>query len=117
MQVIIKDKFKKIKIKEVKKLSEFGKTIGLMFRRKEKCPAMLFEFSKPTKMSIHSFFVFFKFAAVWLDKKNKIIKKQIVKPFLPLISPKKPFYKLVEIPLNKKYKKEIKILFKKSNYS
>ena len=117
MQVIIKDKSKNIKIKDVKKYSEFGKAIGLMFRSRENCPAMLFEFSKPTRMRIHSFFVFFKFGAVWLDDKNKIIEKKIVKPFLPSIVPKKRFYKLVEIPLNKKYKKEIKILFKKSNYS
>lgn len=117
MQVIIKDKFKKIKIKEVKKLSEFGKTIGLMFRRKEKCPAMLFEFKFPNKMLIHSLFVFFKFGAVWLDNKNRIVDMKIVKPFMLSVSSRKNFYKLLEIPLNKKYKKEIKILFKKSNYS
>lgn len=116
MQVTIKEKSKKIKIKKVKKLSELGKAIGLMFRSKEDCPAMLFEFSKPTKMRIHSFFVFFEFAAIWLDNKNKVIEKKIVRPFLPSISPKKPFYKLIEIPLNKKYKKEIQSLFKKSNY-
>ncbi len=116
MQVIIKDKLKRIKIKDVKKLSEFGKAIGLMFHSRENCPAMLFEFSKPTKMRIHSFFVFFKFGAIWLDNKNKIIEKKIVNPFLPSIVPKKAFYKLVEIPLNKKYKKEIEILFKNRNY-
>ena len=117
INIIIKNKPKKIKIKDVKKLSEFGKAIGLMFHSRENCPAMLFEFSKPTRMRIHSFFVFFEFAALWLDDKNEIIEKKIVKPFLPSISPKKPFYKLLEIPLNKKYEKEIKILFKKSNYS
>ena len=82
MQVIIKDKSKNIKIKDVKKLSEFGKAIGLMFRSRENCPAMLFEFSKPTRMRIHSFFVFFKFGAVWLDDKNKIIEnKNLIKFF------------------------------------
>jgi uncharacterized membrane protein (UPF0127 family) len=115
--MIIKNKSKSIKIKNIKKLSEFGKAIGLMFRRKEKCPAMLFEFKKPTRMRIHSLFVFFPFAAVWTDDKNKIIDKKIVKPFRFSISCKKKFYKLVEIPLNENYQKEIKVLFKKSNYS
>lgn len=116
MQMIIKYKSRRIKIKDVKKLSEFGKVIGLMFHKKEKCPAMLFEFPKQTNMSIHSLFVFFPFAAVWLDDRNKVIEKRIVKPFQILVSCKKSFHKLVEIPLNKNYQKEIKILFKKSNY-
>ena len=111
--MIIKDKSKKIEIQNVKTLSEFGKGIGLMFRKKKKCPAMLFEFSKPTRMRIHSLFVFFKFAAVWLDDKNKIIDKKIVKPFRLSVSCKKPFHKLVEIPLNKEYEKKIKVLFDK----
>jgi uncharacterized membrane protein (UPF0127 family) len=111
--MIIKDKSRSIKIPNVKKLSKFGKAIGLMFHCKEKCPAMLFEFRKPTRMRIHSLFVFFKFAAVWLDDENRIIDKKIVKPFRLSVSCKKPFYKLVEIPLNREYKKEIKILFKK----
>jgi uncharacterized membrane protein (UPF0127 family) len=110
MEMIIKDNSKKIEIKNIKKLSEFGKGIGLMFRRREKCPAMLFEFKEPNKMLIHSFFVFFSFVAVWIDDKNKIVDKKIVKPFRLSISSEKPFYKLLEIPLNKYYKKEIKSL-------
>ncbi len=116
MNLTIKDNSKDVTIKNIKKLSEFGKGIGLMFHSRESCPAMLFEFSKPTKMRIHSLFVFFKFAGVWLDDKNKIIDKKIVKPFKLSVSCKKPYYKLIEIPLNSEYKKEIKILFKKSNY-
>ena len=111
--MIIKHNSKNIEISNVKKLSELGKGMGLMFRKREKCLAMLFEFSKPTRMRIHSLFVFFKFAAVWLDDKNNIINKKIVKPFRLSVSCKKPFYKLVEIPLNKYYKREIKLLFKK----
>jgi uncharacterized membrane protein (UPF0127 family) len=117
MNLTIKKGSKKIKIKNVKRLSEFEKGIGLMFHSRESCPAMLFEFSKPTRMRIHSLFVFFKFAGVWLDDKDKIIDKKIVKPFRLSISCKKPYYKLIEIPLNSEYKKEIEILFKKSNYS
>lgn len=111
--MIIKDNSKKIEIQNVKKLSEFQKGIGLMFKKREKCPAMLFEFHNPTTMRIHSLFVFFKFGAVWLDDKNNIVDKNLVKPFRLSISSKKPFYKLVEIPLNKYYKKEIHLLFEK----
>jgi uncharacterized membrane protein (UPF0127 family) len=116
MQVIIKNKSKKIKIKEVKRLSKFEKAIGLIFHRKEKCPAMLFEFKKPVNRNIHSLFVFFKFVAVWLDKKNNVVDIKIVKPFQFSVGSKKLFYKLLEIPLNKNYSKEIKLLFKNSNF-
>ena len=111
--MIIKHNFGNIEIQNVKKLSEFEKGIGLMFQRKEKCPAMLFEFKRPTIMRIHSLFVFFKFAAVWLDDKNNIIDLKIVKPFRLAVSCKKPFYKLLEIPLNREYRKKVKILFDK----
>jgi uncharacterized membrane protein (UPF0127 family) len=114
MQVIIKDKSRKIVIKNVKKLSEFQKGVGLMFRKREKCPAMLFEFSQPVNMKIHSLFVFFKFGAVWLDDKNRIVYKKIIKPFRLSVSSKKPFYKLIEIPLNNEYDKKVKTLFGKN---
>ena len=117
MNIIIKDNSKKILVKNIKRLSEFQKGIGLMFHRREKCPAMLFEFNKPTNLKIHSYFVFFPFVAVWIDKNNKIIEKRIIKPFRIFIGPKKSFYKLIEIPLNSEYKEEIKKLFKNSNYS
>jgi uncharacterized membrane protein (UPF0127 family) len=111
--MIIKHKSKGIKVNDVKKVSEFEKGIGLMFHNRERCPAMLFEFKNPTRMKIHSLFVFFPFVAVWLDNQNKIVDSKIVKPFRLSISSKKPFYKLLEIPLNKEYKKETQILFKK----
>jgi uncharacterized membrane protein (UPF0127 family) len=113
MNIVIKNNSKSVNIKNVKKLSEFGKGIGLMFHSREKCPAMLFEFTRPTTMRIHSLFVFFKFAAIWLDDKNKIIERKVVKPFRLSVGPEKPFYKLVEIPVNNEYKKEINNLFKK----
>jgi uncharacterized membrane protein (UPF0127 family) len=117
MQVIIKNKSKRINVRNVKKVSLIEEGIGLMFHRKEKCPAMLFEFKHPNKMLIHSLFVFFPFAAIWLDNKNKVVDMKIVKPFRLSISSRKSFYKLLEIPLNKSYQKEIKLLFKKRNYS
>jgi len=111
--MIIKYNSKNIEIPNVKKVSKLGEARGLMFRGKEKCPALLFEFNKPTKMKIHSFFVFFRFAAVWLDDKNKIIDLKIVKPFRLSVSCKKPFYNLIEIPLSRRYQKEIRFLLGK----
>ncbi len=91
----------KIRFKiKAKKLSEFEKGIGLMFKPR-KTENLLFEFEKPTKMAIHSFFVFFPFAAIWLNEKNEFIEGKIVNPFNFYVAPKKPFYKLIEIPLNK----------------
>jgi len=110
--MIIKYKSKRINVKNVKRLSEFGKGIGLMFHHRKKCLAMLFEFDKPTMMRIHSLFVFFPFVAVWLDYNNKVIDLKIIRPFRLLVSSKKPFYKLIEIPLNEKYKREIRSLFR-----
>ena len=114
IKVGLKFKRKIIIIENVKKLSEFQKGIGLMFKKRENCPAMLFEFDKPTNMGIHSLFVSFKFAAVWLDDKNRIVDKKIIKPFRLLILSKKPFYKLLEIPLNNEYDKKVKTLFGKN---
>jgi uncharacterized membrane protein (UPF0127 family) len=99
----IKLNSKSIIISNVKKLSHFGKVIGLMFSRREKAEILLFEFKKPVKMRIHSFFVFYNFIALWLDDKNNVVDLKIVKPFSPSGSSKKPFYKLVEIPINERY--------------
>ena len=90
--------------------NSLGKFLGLMFKEREKSSALLFEFKKPTKIKIHSLFVFFPFFAIWLDEKNKIVDFRVVKPFDFSISSKKPFKRLVEIPINKKYKGLIKLL-------
>ena len=84
--------------------------IGLMFSRREKAKALLFEFKEPTKMSIHSWFVFYDFLAIWMDENNKIIDKKIVSPFKFSILPSRKFNKLIEIPINKKYSKIISVL-------
>ena len=76
---------------------------GLMFSRREKAEALLFEFKNPTKIKIHSLFVFFPFVAVWLDDKNKIVDIKVVKPFAFSVSSSRHFTKLLEIPVNKKY--------------
>ena len=97
---------KQINLK-VKKLSEIGKIFGLMFRTKN-TQNLLFKFEKPTRMAIHSIFVFHKFLAIWTDDKNKILEYQIIRPFTLYIKPKNKFYKLIEIPLNDKNIKTLK---------
>jgi uncharacterized membrane protein (UPF0127 family) len=102
---------KKIEIPSVKKVSEIGKVRGLMFRRRDNCPALLFEFNRPVKMKIHSLFVFFPFLAVWLDSSGKILDKKIVKPWKVSVSPSvKEYSKLLEIPINGFYSSKVKSL-------
>lgn len=84
---------------DVKRVSFLGRFSGLMFKSREN-KNLLFEFRKDVNLSIHSFFVFFSFIAVWLDGKNMVIKWKIVKPFTVAVKSKKPFRKLVEIPFN-----------------
>ena len=103
MKLFYKDK--EIEI-PVRKISGLGEITGLMFRKRT-TENLLFEFKKELNLGIHSYFVFFNFIAVWVDKKNKVIEWKIVKPFVFGIKPKKNFVKLIEIPSNKKNKKII----------
>ena len=88
----------------------FEKFLGLMFCRREKAEALLFEFGNMTEIKIHSLFVFFPFVAVWLDDKNKIIDLKIVKPFTFSVSSSGHFTKLLEIPINKKFEEICNLL-------
>lgn len=99
----LKTKEKSFEVPDVKISSELGKIKGLMFIRKGNAKPLLFSFPKQTSLAIHSFFVFFPFLAVWLDDKDNIMEIKTIKPFIPYIKPKKNFYKLLEIPINKKY--------------
>ncbi len=70
---------------------------GLMFRSKPK--RILFRFGKPGRYSIHSFFVFFRFDAVYLDSEMRVLEKYLgVRPFVPLLVPKKQASYLLELP-------------------
>ena len=105
-------KYKRKKISlEVKELGFFGKVFGLMFKSRENAGALLFDFEKPTRIAIHSFFVFFPFIAVWLDKKGKVIEIKKIASFIPSIHCKKNFHKLIEIPFNEKYDGKIKLFY------
>lgn len=94
----------------VKNCNLFEKFFGLMFVRRRKAQALLFEFRKPTTMRIHSYFVFFPFIAVWLDDKNKVIEVKKIKPFTFSVSERKSYSKLIEIPINKEYISFTKLL-------
>ncbi|MFH1325230.1 MAG: hypothetical protein ABIH49_00470 [archaeon] len=103
MEIKISFKNKTIKI-PVKKVSFLGKFLGLMFKSRN-TENLLFEFHKKTQMQIHSLFVFFPFLAIWLSEKNKVLETRIIKPFNLNVNSKKPFNKLIEIPLNNKNRK------------
>ncbi|MEK6848342.1 MAG: hypothetical protein AABX65_01790 [Nanoarchaeota archaeon] len=94
---------REIIIEDIIEYSGMMKLVGLMFARRERARALLFNFSSAKIRAIHSFFVFFPFVAVWLSD-GKIVEIQAVMPFLPSVKPKKPFDQLVEIPLNNSYK-------------
>ncbi|MBS3094996.1 DUF192 domain-containing protein [Candidatus Pacearchaeota archaeon] len=109
MIIFLKFRNKKIKV-NAREVSFFGKIIGLMFSRREKAKNLLFKFSKSVNTPIHSWFVFYPFLAIWLDKKNKIIEYKKVKPFSFSIKPRREFKKLIEIPINKRNAKVVKTL-------
>ncbi len=89
----------------------FGRFKGLMFERKSRFDyALVFEVPQSgiANISIHSFFVFFKFDAVFLDKEKKVVDLAIsLKPFVSFFAPKKPSKYLIELPEEKA--REIKI--------
>lgn len=88
-----------------KKVSGLGKFAGLMFKSRN-APNLLFLNTN----TIHSYFVFFPFLAVWLDEKNNVVDLSVVKPFTLSASPSKPAKKLVEIPFNDENKPLIRLL-------
>ena len=109
MNLTIKHKNKKFKL-NAKVCNFFQRFSGLMFCRRESARAFLFDFKKPVRISLHSFFVFFPFIVIWLDDKNKIIKIRRIKPFTLIIYQENFFNKAVEIPINGRYFKIIKLL-------
>lgn len=97
MDLKINSKGKNITLKNPTKCNTiFSRFRGLMFRRKLK--PLIFEFSKPVTLSIHSLFVFKSFRAIWLLN-NEIVDDKIIKPFRFHIKPKKEFNVLIELPL------------------
>ncbi len=108
-KISVKNKKRKLNL-IVNKCTFFGKIRGLMFRRRENAKILLFEFKKPKRYAIHSFFVFFPFLVIWLDDRNNVLEWTLVYPWKFRVSPRKKFYKIVEIPKNKKFLPIIKLL-------
>ncbi len=46
--------------------------------------------------SIHTFFVFFPIAVVWLDAEKKVVDKKLTHPFRPYYAPQRPAQYFVE---------------------
>ncbi len=109
----IKHKGRSISI-DVRETGFFTRGIGLMFKSKE-TRNLVFYFNKPVILSITSYFVFFPFLAIWLDKANKVLHKEIVFPWKLALKPQKPFYSLVEVPINNKNSKIIRFFVGKGN--
>lgn len=83
----------------VKNVGFFRRGIGLMFRTRE-TGNLLFSFARPCRVAITSWFVFFPFAAVWLDERKRVLEFRIVKPFTFSLKPRFPSAFLLELPCN-----------------
>jgi uncharacterized membrane protein (UPF0127 family) len=84
--------------RSIRTVSRLGKYLGLMFRSRN-IEALLFNFQEDTTQTIHSWFVFFPFKAIWYDAAGLIIEERIVQPFQSGIRPAKPYRALLEIPI------------------
>ena len=68
--------------KRVKYHRGVSKYIGLMFSKKNKELALVFEFKKEQIIPIHMFFVFFPIDLIFLDKHKKVVElKEDLRPF------------------------------------
>ena len=78
--------------RQVKVCDTFWRRLrGLMFRRALSAGEVyLFRWGRPsrTEATIHSLFVFFPFAVLWLDEEQKLVDCRLVRPFLPWVAPK-----------------------------
>jgi len=88
--------------------SVFSRFGGLMFSRKQDI-ALIFNFSKESKISLHMFFVFYPIDVLFLDK-NKIVvdTKENFKPFTLYTSKEKAVY-AIELPTGAISKSKTKI--------
>jgi len=95
---------------DLKKCKGIKKGFGLMFTSKKRAKPLLFEFKKPARTSIHSWFVSFPFVAIWLDENNKVLDYEVVYPFRSRVMPSVKYTKLIEVPLTSKYAVIMKFL-------
>jgi hypothetical protein len=105
---LVNNKKKRLNL-QVFECNLFEQGVGLMFSREKNAKILAFRFKNSSHLSIHSFFVFFPFIAVWTDDKNKILCWKKVYPFTLCVSPpKEGFFNLIEIPMTKKHSKVVK---------
>ena len=109
MEITIKNSEKRIKlpIKMASGISRYG---GLMFKSIDSCN-LLFDFKRDVKIAFHSILVFFPFILIWLDERNNVLEYRRVEPFTWYIFPRKPFRKVLEIPLNNANNKVLSLIF------
>jgi uncharacterized membrane protein (UPF0127 family) len=100
---------KKIELKALK-VPWWFEGIGLMFSRRKKARALIFDLKKERKFSIHSWFVFFPFVAIWLDENKKVVDIQKVNSFKFGVLPSRNFRYLIEVPINESYDEVLKII-------
>lgn len=97
---MIKNKSKNSRLAKNKRIltTIFAKAKGLMFSRKINDTGYIFVFSKPRKIDLHMFFVFFPIDVLFLDENKKVIEiKEHFKPFTFYISKNKAKY-IIELP-------------------
>jgi uncharacterized membrane protein (UPF0127 family) len=90
-----------------KEMHGLSRGIGLMFRNRN-TDNLLFAFSTPSRVAITSWFVFFPFLAIWLDKNKKVTEFRVVNPFIASFQPKKNAKYLLEVPINAKNSQMLK---------
>ncbi len=79
--------------------SEIGKALGLMFRKKIRGRGLVFVFGREKTISIHNLFVFQSIDCLWLDSRKRVVwARENVRPFTPLVVPKKKARYLIELP-------------------
>ena len=97
---MIKNKTNKTILAKHKKIlsSVFSKVKGLMFSKKVIDTGYIFIFSKPRRIDLHMFFVFYPIDVIFLDENKKVIEiKENFKPFTFYISKSKAKY-VIELP-------------------
>ena len=87
------------KLFSVRRMGPVSMYRGLMFRSRT-TDNLLFDYPDDSRRPIHSWFVFFSFLVVWLDKRNRVVEMELVRPFRCCVQPKKKYRRFVELPLN-----------------
>ena len=111
--MIINKRNKKIVTKrEIECRSFFSKLRGLMFRSKFPFASLLFYLDRESRedASIHMLFVFFPIDVVWLNKEWRVVDlREKVMPFTPLVVPKRAAKYVLELPVGRIRRREVRV--------